>query len=50
MIFGDDKTHPLINHWVPKEDKDKITPYMKFNVKVELLKYTNEEYNQHIKA
>jgi len=49
MIFGDEKNHPKIMHWVQKEDKDKVTPYMKFNVKVDLIKYTNEEYNQHIK-
>jgi DNA methyltransferase 1-associated protein 1 len=49
LIFGDDKSHPQIHHWVPKEDKDKVTPYMKFNVRVDLIKYTNDEYEKYIK-
>jgi len=49
IIFGDERSHAPIGHWVPKEDKDKVTPYMKFNVKVDLVKYTNDEYEKYIK-
>jgi hypothetical protein len=50
IIFGDSKPHPTIMHWVPKEDKDKVTPYAKFNVKFDLIEYSDDEYQQYLKV
>ena len=50
MIFGDSADRLKIYHWVKKTEKDKITPYMKFNVKPDIIKYTNEEYEKYIEV
>ncbi len=38
-----------IYHWVKEQEKNKIYPYMKFNIKVDIVKkYTDEEYKKFI--
>jgi DNA methyltransferase 1-associated protein 1 len=49
IVFGDSNQRPTIYHWVAKLDKDKTIPFMKFNVKPDLVKYTDQEYELHIK-
>ncbi len=42
--------HPSIYHWVPKEDKDKVSSYSKFNVKIDFVEYNDDEYKNHLKV
>jgi len=49
IIFGEDQNNAPIHHWVPDNDKDKVTPYKKFSVKIDLLKYSEIEYDQYLK-
>ena len=50
IIFGEDQNNAPIHHWVPDNDKDKVTPYKKFSVKIDLLKYSEIEYDQYLKV
>jgi len=39
-----------IYHWVKIQDKDKIYPYMKYNVKIDIVpRYTDKEYDKYIR-
>lgn len=49
-IVFEDQTKPLINHWTRESDKDKVFSYQKFNVKVDMVSYTPEEYDAYVKV
>ncbi|KRW99501.1 hypothetical protein PPERSA_07986 [Pseudocohnilembus persalinus] len=38
-----------VYHWVPLQDKDKLYAYEKFNIKTDIIQYTDEEYENHLK-
>lgn len=40
--------HPQISHWVPESQSEKIFTFSKFNTKIDMIKYTNQEYDKHL--
>ena len=50
--FTKDKDGPeKIFHWVKESKKDKIYPYMKFNISADIIKkYSDEEYEKEVKV
>jgi len=35
-----------LSHWMKKDETNEIYPFSRFNRKVEIIKYTDEEYNK----
>lgn len=39
----------MLHHWIKVKETDEPYPFARFNRKVEIIRYTNEEYDQAIK-
>jgi len=52
LNFESDKEHnkkyPQVCHWVPESQSEKIFSFSKYNTKIDMIKYTSEEYDQYL--
>jgi len=37
-----------LSHWMKEEEKDEVYPFARFNRKVEVIHYTDEEYEKSV--
>ena len=38
----------MLHHWMKEEEKEEVYPFARFNRKVEVIQYTDEEYHKAI--
>lgn len=45
---NESKINTSLVHWVSKSDKDKIFPYEKFNIFIDIVNFSESDYNTYL--